>query len=78
MKSLESKRIGKITTQQAIKKNQVNKVYFIENPSEIYLFESFTWIPIHIVYLSEDHFTRPHELMMIPDAHTELGLPVLA
>ena len=42
MKSFESKRIGKITTQQAIKKNQVSKVYFIENPSEIYLFESFT------------------------------------
>ena len=42
MKSLESKRIGKITTQQAIKKNQVNKVYFIENPREIYLFESFS------------------------------------
>ena len=42
MKSLESKRIGKITTQQTIKKNQVNNVYFIENPSEIYLFESFT------------------------------------
>ena len=51
MKSLESKRIGKITTQQAIKKNQVNKVYFIENPCEIYLFESFTWIPIQIVYV---------------------------
>ena len=51
MKSLESKRIGKITTQQAIKKNQVRKVYFIENPSEIYLFESFTWITIQIVYV---------------------------
>ena len=51
MKSFESKRIGKITTQQAIKKNQVSKVYFIENPSEIYLFESFTWIPIQMVYV---------------------------
>ena len=51
MKSFESKRIGKITTQQAIKKNQVSKVYFIENPSEIYLFESFTWIPIKMVYV---------------------------
>ena len=51
MKSFESNRIGKITIQQTIKKNQVKKVYFIENPSEIYLFESFTWIPIQIVYV---------------------------
>ena len=42
MKSFESNRIGKITIQQTIKKNQVKKVHFIENPSEIYLFDSFT------------------------------------
>ena len=80
----------KITTQQA-KTSKVNTVscILLNILASIYLLESFTWIPIQILYI-HGHFYFIFSLLIINtcsfitqyettriNSHTELGLPVV-
>ena len=77
MKSLESKRIGKITTEQTIKKNQVNKVYFIEIPVRFIFLNLSPEFP-YKSFMCWGLFYETTRIDDEADSHTELGLPVLA
>ena len=78
-RSLKSQWIGKITTQQT-KISKVNTVscILVNILASIYRFESFTWIPIQILYIHGHFKLRNIKLhMLMINSHTELELPVV-
>ena len=80
----QAQRIGKITRRQQAKTRKVNTVscILLNILASIYRFESFTWIPIQILYI-HGHFKlrnmKLHDYIYLKwlKSHTELGRPVV-